>query len=74
MANPAISCGKCGAAMEAGSLMAVWGSRNMAVESWVAGIVEKNWLTRAAEVKGKRQMPVTAWHCPACGFVEMYAK
>jgi hypothetical protein len=41
--------------------------------SWVEGKPEWSFWT-GLKMRGKTPLPVTAYRCPSCGYVEIYAK
>ena len=45
---------------------------NIAVTSWIAGAPETS-IWRGLKLSGKDRIPVTAYRCTQCGFLELYA-
>jgi hypothetical protein len=42
------------------------------VTEWIAGLPEKSfWM--GLKIKGRQRLPVTAYRCERCGFLESYA-
>jgi hypothetical protein len=67
-----MNCPKCEGKMEEGYIPdATYGG--LLTPSWVEGAPEKS-TWRRLKTKGKRQLPVAAFRCTACGFLEFYAR
>ncbi len=65
------ACLRCGGEMEEGfALDELHGG--MKQGQWVAGIPEKSIWT-GLKLKGRRKMPISAYRCLACGFLDFYA-
>ena len=72
MPSDRLECPKCGRRMQPGFLLdSKHGDRRGATE-WVEGLPEKSfWM--GLKIKGRQVLPVTAFRCERCGFVESYA-
>lgn len=69
--NTPPKCLRCGTEMEEGF---VPGERNRVVLAtiWVAGRPEPSFWT-GTKITGKEQRGVTAYRCPSCGWLDLYA-
>ncbi len=72
MTVPSVNCAKCNSRMEDGILLDR-GHGYIYAASWVAGPVDKSWLT-GMRLKGKSTLDVRTYRCTACGYLESYAK
>jgi len=67
-----MSCPKCQGSMSEGFVIDhTHGSR--AASNWVEGPPERSFWT-GVRLRGKTQLPISAWRCTSCGFLESYAK
>ena len=65
-------CPKCQKKMEPGHIPDLThGSVQQA--AWVAGFPEVRRFIGGIRYDKKKLVPVTAWRCPKCGYVELYA-
>jgi hypothetical protein len=69
MSGGEIACPKCKAAMQEGFPIDRGGPT---VGEWVEGPREYGWL--GLRWMRKRRLPITTYRCPACGYLESYAK
>ena len=73
MAKAGVLCSKCQKTMEEGHVPDI--GRNSATQSvWARGPAEPRGFFGGIRFKGKEQVPLTAYRCPSCGYVEFYAK
>jgi predicted nucleic-acid-binding Zn-ribbon protein len=73
MAQASHRCPKCQKTMEEGHVPDI--GRNSATQSgWAHGPAERVRFFGGIKVKKKEQIPLSAYRCPSCGFVEFYAK
>jgi predicted nucleic-acid-binding Zn-ribbon protein len=73
MAQASFRCPKCQKTMEVGHLPDI--GRNFATRSaWSRGVAERRRFFGGIKFKSKEQIPLTAYRCPSCGYVELYAK
>lgn len=63
-----IACPKCKVAMQEGYL-----AEEARPAHWYGG-APRYWLGLAAFRWAKMQLPITVYRCPACGYLESYAK
>jgi hypothetical protein len=67
-----LSCTKCSAKMEEGFILdATRGGWRVA--NWISGAPVKSFW-RGLNLRGKQPVPLRAFRCMACGYVESYAK
>jgi hypothetical protein len=68
MVEQAIACPKCNKQMQEGYL------RDEArLARWYEG-PPRRWLGMTLVGWAKKQLPITAYRCPGCGYLESYAK
>ncbi len=72
MGAAANRCPKCGGEMVQGFVFESEGPRRM-VSTWVEGAPEKSFW-QGAKVPAEKCVPVSTFRCPACGFLESYAR
>jgi predicted RNA-binding Zn-ribbon protein involved in translation (DUF1610 family) len=73
MAQASFRCPKCQKTMEEGHIPDI--GRNRATQSvWSQGHAERYRFFGGIKFKPKEQIPLTAYRCPSCGYVELYAK
>jgi predicted RNA-binding Zn-ribbon protein involved in translation (DUF1610 family) len=73
MAQGSFRCPKCQKTMEEGHIPDV--GRNRATQTaWSHGRAERQRFFGGIKFKPKEQIPLTAYRCPSCGYVELYAK
>lgn len=73
MAQASFRCPKCQKTMEEGHVPDI--GRNGATRSvWLHGQAEPRAFWGGIKFKKKEQIPLTAYRCPSCGYVELYAK
>jgi predicted RNA-binding Zn-ribbon protein involved in translation (DUF1610 family) len=73
MAQASFHCPKCQKTMEEGHIPDV--GRNRATQTaWSHGRAERQRFFGGIKFKPKEQIPLTAYRCPSCGYVELYAK
>lgn len=68
---PAPSCPRCGIGLQEGYLLD-HNQHLQTVTEWIEGAPEKSFWT-GLRVKGRQRLPVTAWRCGRCGYVELNA-
>jgi len=71
MAHPSNSCPKCDGTMSQGFMLDNSYGGNL-VGTWVAGHPEKSFWTKI-KAPSKDQIPVAAFRCESCGFLEFFA-
>jgi predicted RNA-binding Zn-ribbon protein involved in translation (DUF1610 family) len=73
MAQTSFRCPKCQKTMEEGHIPDM--GRNRATQTaWSHGRAERQRFFGGIKFKPKEQIPLTAYRCPSCGYVELYAK
>ena len=73
MAQASFRCPKCQKTMEEGHIPDV--GRNTATQTaWSHGRAERRRFFGGIKFKPKEQIPLAAYRCPSCGYVELYAK
>ena len=71
MAERTPECAKCGRPMEPGFVVD-HGHGETHQGTWVEGApVHSIWT--GIKLRGKERLPVTAYRCPGCGYLEFYA-
>ncbi len=66
------TCPKCRAAMEPGFVLDQgYGANEQS--SWVEGAPERSVWT-GVKLRDHQRLPVTTFRCPACGYLESYAR
>jgi predicted nucleic-acid-binding Zn-ribbon protein len=71
-----IKCPKCESMMEEGLFLDRIARSVYAVGSWLEGVPEQSWFSvwwSGLKIKGRRRLPITAYRCVTCGYVEFYA-
>ena len=68
----ATECSSCGVRMEEGFIADRGQGERIKPGSWVKGKAEVTFWS-GAKIKGKERIEVTAFRCPRCGRVELYA-
>ena len=58
--------------MEVGVLLGDPRSDNREQEHWLEGVPDRSFWS-GIKVEGRRLLPVTAYRCPACGWLDSYA-
>ena len=71
MAGPPI-CPTCGKPLEGGFLLDNMGRYGFTVTQWIEGVPERSFWT-GLKFKGRRRLPMSAWRCPSCCEVRLYA-
>lgn len=66
------TCPKCSKRMEEGFIVDHSHAINMQAE-WVEGTPRKSFWT-GVSIRGRRRLPVVTYCCPACGYLESYAR
>ncbi|RYG62843.1 hypothetical protein EON80_22355 [bacterium] len=64
------TCPKCQSDMEAGYIREDFSNER---HPWISGVPANSWLGRTI-AKSSRVIPMTAYRCTKCGFVEFYAQ
>lgn len=65
-------CPKCRTAMEKGFVLdQTYGA--MTQSEWIEGAPERSFWT-GLKLKGHTRIPVSTFRCPACGYLESYAR
>jgi DNA-directed RNA polymerase subunit RPC12/RpoP len=73
MAQASYRCPKCQKTMEEGHVPDL--GRNYATRSvWSHGLAEPRRFFGGIKFSSKEQIPLSAYRCPGCGYVELYAK
>jgi hypothetical protein len=67
-----LRCPKCEGVMEAGYVLDHTQPKLYAASSWVEGPPEKS-IWSGLHTKNRRNLPVIAYRCVACGYLELYA-
>ena len=67
------ACGRCGIALERGFVLdTTYGGFTNA--KWVEGAPRKGfWMMGFLLLSGRRRIPVVAYRCPQCGWLDLYA-
>ena len=66
-------CPKCDQLMDCGHIPDV--SHGDVLQSgWMPGLPERRRFFGGIKHDAKKQMPLAAYRCPACGYVELYAR
>jgi predicted nucleic-acid-binding Zn-ribbon protein len=65
-------CPKCQKAMEEGHVPDV-GYGQVTQAGWARGAPEQRRYFGGIKANPKEQLPLTAFRCPSCGYVELYA-
>jgi predicted nucleic-acid-binding Zn-ribbon protein len=73
MAQASLRCPKCQKTMEEGHVPDI-GRNNATQSGWAHGSAEPVRFFGGIKFKRKEQIPLSAYRCPSCGFVELYAK
>lgn len=73
MAQASLRCPKCQKTMEEGHVPDI-GYGQATQSGWAHGSPERLRFFGGIKVKKKEQMPISAYRCPGCGYVELYAK
>jgi hypothetical protein len=79
MADGEIACSKCKEPMQRGFVLDTDGKPGvLAVEfgcagQWVEGPIEYG-VFGGLKFRSKRRAPITAYRCPSCGLLELYAE
>ncbi len=68
-----VACLRCRTPMEEGFVVDSAHGGVSVQEQWAAGPAEKSFWT-GLKTRGKRLLPVTTLRCPACGYLESYAR
>jgi hypothetical protein len=71
MASRSLSCPRCGGSMEQGYILDESYGK-IGPQKWVGGAPEFSIWT-GLKLRGKQRLPVTAYRCRQCGFLESYA-
>ena len=67
-----VQCPKCGRSLVRGFLLGKRHHSARTVSRWVEGEPEHSfWF--GINLRGRRQVPMEAYRCESCGFVELYA-
>jgi predicted nucleic-acid-binding Zn-ribbon protein len=72
MPQTAPRCPKCQKSMEEGHVPDV-GYGQVTQSSWAPGAAEPRRYFGGIKTRVKEQLPLTAFRCPSCGYVELYA-
>lgn len=72
MLTAEIACPKCKQPMQAGFVLSNYQSYG-AVASWIEGLPQYGPLG-GLRFRGKPRTPIMTYRCPACGYLESYAK
>ena len=72
MADLARRCPKCQKTMELGHVPDVGDSQILPV-SWSPGAPQRQRFFGGIKYRPKEQIPLAAFRCPGCGYVEFYA-
>ena len=73
MAHYPETCPKCGGAMERGFVLDnTYGSQ--LVSQWAPGIPEASFWTGTKSIDEEKLIPLGAFRCADCGFLEFYAR
>lgn len=73
MAQAGLRCPKCQKTMEEGHIPDM-GRNNATPSAWAHGPAERVRFFGGLKVKRKELIPFSAFRCPSCGYVELYAK
>jgi predicted nucleic-acid-binding Zn-ribbon protein len=65
-------CPKCQKTMERGHVPDV-GHGQVVVPGWTQGAPERQRFFGGIKYRPKEQLPLSAFRCPGCGYVEFYA-
>jgi predicted nucleic-acid-binding Zn-ribbon protein len=74
MAQASLRCPKCQKTMEEGHVPDHTGHNNATQSAWAHGLVERLRFLGGIKVRRKELIPLAAYRCPSCGYVELYAK
>jgi len=72
MAQSIPRCPKCQKTMERGHIPDIAES-HVVQTAWARGETERRRWVGGIKVNTKEQLPITAYRCPSCGYVELYA-
>jgi len=73
MSDRDYTCPKCKTSMQEGFVIDYGDSNTRMAASWISGPPEKRILF-GVKIKGRQQVPLQAFRCPACSYVEFYAR
>jgi Domain of unknown function (DUF6487) len=71
MIEERLRCAKCNTLMEEGFILDNAHSTRVQSE-WVQGAPEEGWWFMGLKLRGKLRLPITAYRCPKCGYLESY--
>ncbi len=75
MSAEPLRCPKCDGPMVQGFIVDHHAGGKRLVSTWVEGAPEKSrWWSGAAKVPADKCLPVGAFRCSVCGFLESYAR
>jgi len=72
MPQTAPRCPKCQKTMERGHVPDI-GHGQIYLTGWSPGAPERRRFLGGIKFRAKEQLPLTAFRCPGCGYVELYA-
>src|SRR5512140_2962700 len=65
------SCPRCNTTLERGYLADIGQGDATQVANWIGGAPDKHWY--GLKTKGHDKMPLSAYRCDRCGYVELHA-
>lgn len=74
MAQASLRCPKCQKTMEEGHIPDNIGHSQATQSSWAHGPADRLRFFGGIRLKKKELIPFSAYRCPSCGYVELYAK
>jgi DNA-directed RNA polymerase subunit RPC12/RpoP len=73
MGQASYRCPKCQKTMEEGHIPDI-GHDHVTPSAWSHGLAEPRRFFGGIKFESKEQIPLSAYRCPSCGYVELYAK
>ena len=73
MTQEKLTCPECGGMMSAG-FTAVSLDGTVTPLLWLEGSLEREKLTRGADVEGRLRVTITSYRCESCGYLKSFAR
>jgi len=67
-------CPKCDRVMERGHLPVALAHTSGVLAKWTPGVPEERRLLGGIKIHAESGIPLAAYRCPGCGYVEFYAR
>lgn len=67
-------CPKCDKVMDRGYVPDALDHASVVLPKWESGVPEQRRVLGGIKVRDDDGIPLTAYRCPACGYVELYAR